>query len=217
MWKLVKAAGLDLRFGASTAITSVFLMAPTSALFVVLMFAVLARRGVERGRAAWLALLFGFGTPVFYRTAHLNHNMFLMEAIFGAFVLVWLGSDERRELSLHYQAKVALADGAVTGVEALLRWHSADLGPVSPAQFIPQLPQGRGQLRAARHDEMQRRRVAAPVRMDVDELPAGEFLGHVRPRLVGDAQPGERPALDHLAVVGDAPAGQRQVHRLAGD
>lgn len=44
---------------------------------------------------------------------------------------------ERRELSLDYQPKRHLQTGAVTGVEALLRWHNAELGSVSPLQFIP--------------------------------------------------------------------------------
>jgi diguanylate cyclase (GGDEF)-like protein/PAS domain S-box-containing protein len=44
---------------------------------------------------------------------------------------------EQNELSLHYQAKVDLKTGDIVGVEALLRWHSAELGAVSPAQFIP--------------------------------------------------------------------------------
>jgi len=44
---------------------------------------------------------------------------------------------ERDELSLHYQAKQDLKSGAITGVEALLRWQHPDLGMVSPAQFIP--------------------------------------------------------------------------------
>jgi EAL domain-containing protein (putative c-di-GMP-specific phosphodiesterase class I)/GGDEF domain-containing protein len=41
------------------------------------------------------------------------------------------------ELSLHYQPKVDLNTGACLGVEALLRWTSPVLGPVSPAEFIP--------------------------------------------------------------------------------
>jgi len=40
-------------------------------------------------------------------------------------------------LSLHYQAKLDLASNAIAGVEALLRWNSAELGAVSPAKFIP--------------------------------------------------------------------------------
>jgi diguanylate cyclase (GGDEF)-like protein/PAS domain S-box-containing protein len=44
---------------------------------------------------------------------------------------------ERGEFALHYQPQVDLADGRVIGVEALLRWVSADVGAVSPAKFIP--------------------------------------------------------------------------------
>ncbi|GLX97546.1 EAL domain-containing protein [Herbidospora sp. NBRC 101105] len=41
------------------------------------------------------------------------------------------------ELDLHYQPKVALQDGRVEGVEALLRWWHPVRGPVSPGEFIP--------------------------------------------------------------------------------
>ncbi|MES2259688.1 MAG: EAL domain-containing protein [Pseudomonadota bacterium] len=43
----------------------------------------------------------------------------------------------RGELQLHYQPQVSLADGSICGMEALLRWNSPELGPVSPADFIP--------------------------------------------------------------------------------
>ncbi|WP_198781998.1 EAL domain-containing protein [Shewanella putrefaciens] len=43
----------------------------------------------------------------------------------------------RNELSLVYQPKFSLRDGSLTGVEALLRWHHAELGPISPVEFIP--------------------------------------------------------------------------------
>ena len=41
------------------------------------------------------------------------------------------------ELTLHYQPKVDLGTGAITGAEALIRWTHATRGSVSPAQFIP--------------------------------------------------------------------------------
>ncbi|HEX2679066.1 MAG TPA: hypothetical protein VHM19_20590, partial [Polyangiales bacterium] len=89
MFRLVKLAGKDLRFGAATAITSVFLMAPLCALCVVLLFRFLLGRGVPRERAVGLSLLFAFGTPLFYRAAHLNQNVLLMAAAFGAFLLLY--------------------------------------------------------------------------------------------------------------------------------
>lgn len=41
------------------------------------------------------------------------------------------------ELELHYQPKLGLESGRITGVEALLRWTHPDRGPVSPAKFVP--------------------------------------------------------------------------------
>jgi diguanylate cyclase (GGDEF)-like protein/PAS domain S-box-containing protein len=43
---------------------------------------------------------------------------------------------DRRELALHYQPKVSLATGRITGAEALIRWTHPTWGAVSPAQFI---------------------------------------------------------------------------------
>jgi diguanylate cyclase (GGDEF)-like protein/PAS domain S-box-containing protein len=44
---------------------------------------------------------------------------------------------ERQEFSLHYQPKINVRTGEITGAEALLRWSHPVRGPVSPAQFIP--------------------------------------------------------------------------------
>jgi diguanylate cyclase (GGDEF)-like protein/PAS domain S-box-containing protein len=44
---------------------------------------------------------------------------------------------ERQEFTLHYQPKINLVRGEITGAEALLRWTHPVRGPVSPAQFIP--------------------------------------------------------------------------------
>jgi diguanylate cyclase (GGDEF)-like protein len=44
---------------------------------------------------------------------------------------------ERNELSLHYQPQIDVRSGRMTGLEVLTRWTCPELGPVSPAEFIP--------------------------------------------------------------------------------
>ena len=44
---------------------------------------------------------------------------------------------ERNEFALHYQPKINLRTGEITGAEALIRWTHPTRGLVSPAQFIP--------------------------------------------------------------------------------
>jgi diguanylate cyclase len=46
---------------------------------------------------------------------------------------------ENDEFTLHYQPKACLRTGAITGVEALLRWHCPGKGMVGPDKFIPVL------------------------------------------------------------------------------
>jgi EAL domain-containing protein (putative c-di-GMP-specific phosphodiesterase class I) len=44
---------------------------------------------------------------------------------------------ERQEFTLHYQPKINLNTGMITGAEALLRWTHPIRGAVSPGEFIP--------------------------------------------------------------------------------
>jgi EAL domain-containing protein (putative c-di-GMP-specific phosphodiesterase class I) len=44
---------------------------------------------------------------------------------------------ERNEFTLHYQPQICLHTGEIRSVEALLRWQQAELGAISPAEFIP--------------------------------------------------------------------------------
>jgi diguanylate cyclase (GGDEF)-like protein/PAS domain S-box-containing protein len=43
---------------------------------------------------------------------------------------------ENREMTLHYQPSLDLADGRIVGFEALLRWQRPELGLVMPSDFI---------------------------------------------------------------------------------
>jgi diguanylate cyclase (GGDEF)-like protein len=44
---------------------------------------------------------------------------------------------DARQFQVHYQPKVDGRTSQINGVEALIRWNHPDLGPVSPAKFIP--------------------------------------------------------------------------------
>jgi EAL domain-containing protein (putative c-di-GMP-specific phosphodiesterase class I) len=66
---------------------------------------------------------------------------------------------EKEEFVLHYQPKVSLTNGKVTGAEALIRWNDPLAGLVSPDRIIPSLEEtglicdvGRWVLRSALED-----------------------------------------------------------------
>jgi diguanylate cyclase (GGDEF)-like protein len=78
---------------------------------------------------------------------------------------------DRDEFALHYHPKVDAATGAITGLEALLRWTTPDLGAIAPSEFIPLaeatgliVPIGRWALReaCARGAEWRRRGLNPP-------------------------------------------------------
>ena len=81
--------GFDVKFGLAAFVMHAFCMAPVSALGVVAMFFVLRRVFGSDRTACWLALLYAFGTPVFFRTGYLNHNLMLGHLVFMGFVAMW--------------------------------------------------------------------------------------------------------------------------------
>jgi diguanylate cyclase (GGDEF)-like protein len=96
------------------------------------------------------------------------------------------------EFEVHYQPKVSLRDGAIRGVEALIRWRSPELGLVGPARFIPMLEEigiirevGAWILRRAAADQQRwrARGLEAPrvaVNVSVSQLYGAGFVAMVR-------------------------------------
>lgn len=81
--------GYDIKFGLAAFVMQSLCMAPSSALGAVLMFLLLCRLFGSERTALWLALLYAFGTPVFFRTGYLNHNMMLGHIAFLGLLCLW--------------------------------------------------------------------------------------------------------------------------------
>jgi diguanylate cyclase (GGDEF)-like protein/PAS domain S-box-containing protein len=89
---------------------------------------------------------------------------------------------ERDEFLLHYQPKVNLVTGEITGVEALIRWQQPDRGLVPPAQFVPVaedcgliLPIGRWVLREACRQAREWQAANLPVKRISVNVSTAEF------------------------------------------
>ena len=86
---------------------------------------------------------------------------------------------EQDEFVLHYQPKINIASGKLTGAEALIRWNDPQTGLVPPGRFIPILEEtglildvGRWALGKALEDYQRWRRAGLPaVRVAVNVSP----------------------------------------------
>lgn len=116
-FEMVSQRGLALRFGAATVVTSVFFMAPLTALFLVFFDRLLRQRGVGDGDAMVLTGLLGFATPLFFRTSTLNHNLFVMYAMFAAFVLLWVRPGDPPGLTLRRRLLAGFCGGFVLAAD----------------------------------------------------------------------------------------------------
>jgi len=106
----------------------------------------------------------------------------------------------QEQFVLHYQPKVNLASGKLTGTEALIRWNDPRTGLVPPGKFIPILEEtglihevGRWALNKAIEDHLRWRAAGLPaVRIAVNvsavQLRSRAFIDEVRQAIAVDAQ-----------------------------
>jgi diguanylate cyclase (GGDEF)-like protein/PAS domain S-box-containing protein len=115
---------------------------------------------------------------------------------------------ERNEFRLMYQPRMSLADGSITGVEALLRWRSAELGDISPAVFVPLaeesgliLSMGEWVLRAACQQLRDWRKlgltqISVGINVSVLQLLRGSLCDFLQEQLRANNLPAERIELE---------------------
>jgi diguanylate cyclase (GGDEF)-like protein/PAS domain S-box-containing protein len=134
----------------------------------------------------------------------------------------------RGELALHYQPQVSCARQQIAGMEALLRWHSPELGDIAPADFIP-LAEDTGLIQqigawvireACRQNKAWHDaglpRVPVAVNVSAHQFASGALPGVVRAAL---AETGMEPRyldieVTESAVMGDVSAAQEQLAEL---
>jgi hypothetical protein len=89
--------GLDVKLALAAASMHAGLMVPLGALGALVMFVFLRARLRDERKALWFALLYAFGTPIFFRTAFLNQNAIVAHAVLIAYVLLVGAARPRRD------------------------------------------------------------------------------------------------------------------------
>ena len=133
----------------------------------------------------------------------------------------------RREFSLFYQPQYSIADGSLTGLEALLRWQTQREGMRHPGDFVPAaeesglivdiggwvLETACAQLAAWREQGLSPPRLALNV--SLQQLRHPDFVRNVRRVLDRFALPGDILELDIDERVLADPANSAMIERLA--
>jgi len=111
---------------------------------------------------------------------------------------------EKKEFLINYQPVVSAEDGSVMGFEALIRWHSAELGNVSPARFVPVAedarligPIGEWVLRTACEEAMRwPSEIRVAVNVSAEQLTDANFVTAVISALAHSRLPAARLELE---------------------
>jgi diguanylate cyclase len=134
----------------------------------------------------------------------------------------------RKELVLHFQPRVCVADGSIVSAEALVRWRHPVRGLVQPGVFIPLAEEselieviGLWVIRAACAQLARWRREGMPLqRLSVNvsprQLQSGRLLEEVEAALVQHGVPWNMLELEvtESLLVGDARSASEQLSRL---
>ena len=106
--------GFDVKFVLAAFVMQFFFMAPLTAASAVAIFAVLRRMFHSDKTGLGLALLYAFGTPVFFRTGTLNQNLALGILAFFSFLLLWnYAENSGLKIETRYLLAGGLAGAAV--------------------------------------------------------------------------------------------------------
>jgi EAL domain-containing protein (putative c-di-GMP-specific phosphodiesterase class I) len=130
------------------------------------------------------------------------------------------------QLRVHYQPIVALSDGHIVAVEALVRWQHPTRGMLSPAEFIPLaeesgliVPLGRYVLEQACADAVRWKRAGTPTRVGVNlslrQLQEDSCVADVAGALARSGLPADDVTLE-ITESFLADEGERTIERLRG-
>ncbi len=122
----MRARGLDVKLALAAFAIQLGLMAPLGAMAAVVLFRFLTLRLGDQRKALWLALLYTFATPLFFRSGFLNQNAIVAHAVLVAWVaLGWPGAD-------HDSVRIRrwLGAGLCLGIGLLCDYSAAPLAVV---------------------------------------------------------------------------------------
>jgi EAL domain-containing protein (putative c-di-GMP-specific phosphodiesterase class I) len=133
---------------------------------------------------------------------YLFHTQKMTEAVAGKLTLEnqLRQAADKGEFVLHYQPKVNLASGRITGAEALIRWNDPRTGLVPPGRFIPVLEEtglihevGRWALKQAIADYLRWKAAGLPaariaVNVSALQLRHRGFIGEIEELVAVDPQ-----------------------------
>ena len=123
---LSRARGLDVKLPLAALLIGVGFMAPLAALTTVLLFGFLQRRGMPLRASVGFALLYAFGTPIFFRSAFLNQNAVVAHCALLAFLALADRPAGAAPAGPLQRTRIVLA-GALLGIAVLCDYSGVPL------------------------------------------------------------------------------------------